>query len=212
MKKTKSLLCVGLLMTLALTGCARSKELQKVNHEQARTIVSLNEEISQLNAELDALREQNMSLDSVRRSLEEKLKTELAGGDLTLAMGERGLVLTVLDRVLFDSGKAEIKESAAGTLSKVNGVLNNEAAGNLIFVEGHTDNDPIVRSGWKSNWELSTARATEVIHQMIDTGAVSAERLVATGYGEFRPVAPNDTNENKEMNRRVEIVISPRKA
>ena len=80
-----------------------------------------------------------------------------------------------------------------------------------IFIEGHTDTDPIKYSGFKSNWELSTARATEVVHFFVNEMAIDARRLSAVGCGEFQPVASNDTSAGKSKNRRVEIIISPKK-
>ena len=77
-------------------------------------------------------------------------------------------------------------------------------------MEGHTDNEPIKYSGWKSNWELSTARATSVLHYLVDDKGVNPKLVKAVGYGEFRPVAANDTPEGRQLNRRVEIVIQPK--
>ncbi|MCK5081464.1 MAG: OmpA family protein, partial [Candidatus Omnitrophica bacterium] len=79
-----------------------------------------------------------------------------------------------------------------------------------VGIEGHTDNVPITHSGWKSNWELSTARALSVLHHLEDNEGISPKRLSATGYGEFRPVASNATKAGKQDNRRVEIVILPK--
>jgi chemotaxis protein MotB len=199
------------LLALAATGCARHKELEKVNREQASTIRQLNDEIARLSAELESLARSREDLSQAKADLEKKLKAELAGGDLSISMGSRGLVLTVLNRILFDSGKAEIKNTAQGTLDKVAEVLRKHAGDQIIYVEGHTDNQPIRYSGWKSNWELSTARATEVIHYLSENGGVEAGKFIAAGYGEYHPVHPNDSLAHKEKNRRVEIVISPRK-
>ncbi len=202
---------VSLLVMVMVSGCARNKDLERVNRQQAATIVSLNDELAKLNEQLEALRKAKGDLNKTRKDLENKLKSELSEGDVSLSMQARGLVLTVLDRILFDSGKASVKETAGQTLDKVASILNKDTKTNLIYVEGHTDNEPIRHSGWKSNWELSTARATEVIHYMIDSGSIDPNRLVASGYGEFHPVTLNDSEENKQKNRRVEIIISPHK-
>ena len=77
------------------------------------------------------------------------------------------------------------------------------------IIEGHTDNQPIKYSGWKSNWELSAHRALSVLHHLKDTG-IAPERLSAIGYGEYRPVASNQSTQGQQLNRRVEIVILPR--
>lgn len=204
-----ALILVGASAVLA-AGCARNKDLDALNRRQAATIVSLNNEIARLNDELDAMAQSKEDLARAKSELEQKFRDELAGGDVKLAMTERGVVLTVLDRVLFDSGRAEIKTSAQDTLQKIAETLERTARGNRIYVEGHTDTDPIRVSGWKSNWELSTSRATEVIHYFEDLGMDPAQ-LAASGYGEFNPVAENATPDGKQENRRVEIVITPKK-
>ncbi len=81
----------------------------------------------------------------------------------------------------------------------------------MVYVEGHTDNQPIRMSAWRSNWELSTARAMEVVHYFIEAGNLNPRRLAATGYGEFHPVADNGAPEGMSKNRRVEIIVSPKK-
>jgi chemotaxis protein MotB len=94
-------------------------------------------------------------------------------------------------------------------LDKVSAVLKDNMAQFNIGIEGHTDNIPIKHSNWKSNWELSTARALSVLHYLEKNQGISPERLSAIGYGEYRPVASNETNEGRKQNRRVEIVILP---
>jgi chemotaxis protein MotB len=152
-----------------------------------------------------ALQDEVDRLSQIRADLEEQLKG-IKG--VSLSMEDRGLVITFLDEILFDSGKAKIKSEAFPALEKVASVITEKASDLDIGVEGHTDNIPIKHSGWKSNWELSTARATSVLHYLVDQG-VSPGRLAAIGYGEFRPVAANDSSENRRINRRVEIVILP---
>jgi chemotaxis protein MotB len=110
---------------------------------------------------------------------------------------------------LFDSGKAKLRKDSYLKLNKVVDVLNTTVADLNVGIEGHTDNRPIKKSGWKSNWELSTARALSVLHYLSDKG-VSEPRLAAIGYGEYKPVASNDTREGRQKNRRVEIVILPK--
>jgi len=203
---------LGLLsVALATSGCARLKELEKINRQQAATMVSLNNEITRLSDELDMMARQQNDLARAKKELESRLSSELASGDLGVAMSDRGLVVTVLDRVLFDPGKSELKTSAEDTLQKVADVLGSQAGGNVIYIEGHTDSDPIRMSGWKSNWELSTTRATEVIHYFTEQAGLDPHQFVASGYGEFRPVSENSSSEGKSLNRRVEIVISPSK-
>jgi len=126
-------------------------------------------------------------------------------------MTERGLVITFVSEIFFVSGKDVVKEDGNAALNKVAGVLNRDVPDSAVAVEGHTDNDPIKYSGWKTNWELSFARALAVLHYLADDCQVEPRRLSANGYGEFHPVALNDSPQNKQKNRRVEIVILPSK-
>lgn len=212
MRSINWLVLLVIISSISFVGCSKNKDLQRVSREQAATIQSLNAEIQRLNDELDAAMRAREELYQAQAELEKQLKQELADGDMTVAMEHRGLVLTMLSSVLFDSGKAELKDSALEALNKVSDVLDEKVKSHVVYVEGHTDNVPIAHSGWRSNWELSTARATQVIHHLIDKKGISAERLAAVGYGEFHPVESNETSAGRQKNRRVEIVISPKKS
>jgi chemotaxis protein MotB len=124
-------------------------------------------------------------------------------------MAKKGLVITFVAEVLFDSGKAKLREDSLPILDKVVRILQETVPANDIGIEGHTDDEPIKHSRWKSNWELSAQRALSVLHYLEDSGVASG-RLSAIGYGEYQPVASNDTAEGKQLNRRVEIVILPK--
>ncbi len=207
----KRFLLLVLVFILPFSGCSRYKEFDRINRAQSMTIMNLNDEINTLNAELDALMASRNKLDKAKALLEKKLQEELNKGELTVNMEDKGLVVTVLSNVLFDSGKAELKESSIKTLTKVGKILLNDVPDQMILIEGHTDSDPIKHSPYRSNWELSTARAIEVLHFFVDKIGVDPERVVVCGYGEYHPVASNETEEGKAKNRRVEIVISPNK-
>ncbi len=209
--KKSTLLFALLFSSIIASGCSQKDGLEQLSREQAQTIESLNKEISKLNAELEQLSKSRDDLARAKSDLEKKLSGELESGDMSLSMQDRGLVVTVLDRVLFASGKAELKESSKVGLDKVADILQGKVKDHMIYVEGHTDNVPIRVSGWRSNWELSTARATEVIHFFIEDRGLDPHRLGATGYGEFHPVSANTTEAGRMKNRRVEIVISPKK-
>lgn len=118
---------------------------------------------------------------------------------------EEGVALLIKDRILFDSGKADLKPEAKEILdpvAKLLGALKNE-----IWVEGHTDSRPIHTREFPTNWELSTARSSRVIRYFVEEKHLDPKRFVAIGYGEYRPVAPNTTWENMQQNRRVVIII-----
>jgi chemotaxis protein MotB len=137
------------------------------------------------------------------------LSQEISDKQVKLQMMEKGLVITVVGDLLFDSGKAKIRHEAYSLLGKVARVLQENVPQYNVGIEGHTDNQPIRYSGWKSNWDLSSARALSVLHYLDSEKGISPERLSARGYGEFQPVDSNDTKEGRQLNRRVEIVILP---
>lgn len=159
------------------------------------------EKISELSGRVEELEE-------AKALLEKRLKDEIRDKQVKLDLTSRGLVITFVAEVLFDSGKAELRKEAHPILDKVASVIKEKVPDRNVGIEGHTDNQPIKYSGWKSNWELSAARATTVLHYLEDSG-INPRKLQATGFGEYRPVASNDTEEGKQQNRRVEIVILP---
>ena len=163
-------------------------------------------------SDAQTIQELNAQLDELARSkglLEQKLGQEINDKQIKLQMMEKGLVITVVGDLLFDSGKSKIRPEAFSLLTKVSVILKDNMAQFNIGIEGHTDNVPIKQSGWKSNWELSTARALSVLHYLSDDQGIQPERLSAIGYGEYRPVASNETKDGRKQNRRVEIVILP---
>lgn len=193
--------------------------LKEKEDENQRLLDEKNREIAGLKAEKEAqvkkvVEEKDTKLselEKAKKDLEDSLSKELKDYQAKLQMTERGLVITFLAEIFFDSGRDVIKEKAKPTLQKVVDVLNRDVADSKVAVEGHTDNEPIQKSGWKSNWELSSARALAVLHYFISDGNVDPKRLSAVGYGEYHPVASNDTPEGRQQNRRVEVVILPAK-
>jgi chemotaxis protein MotB len=117
----------------------------------------------------------------------------------------RGVVVTFSDAVLFASGSAEVKKEAFDVLERLSKTLNTVPG--RIIIEGHTDNVPLSGGKYTSNWELSTARAASVLHFFITKG-VDPNRFAIAGYGEYRPMANNETEDGRAKNRRVELVIS----
>lgn len=181
-------------LSLSLTGCTF------IFQKGRRSDVEKIEELSQ---QLD-------DLTKAKQLLENRLSKEIGDKQVKLDMMDKGLVITFVADILFSSGKANIKKDASPILDKVARVLNENVPDLNVGIEGHTDNVPIKVSGWKSNWELSTSRALSVLHYLVEEKDVSPERISAIGYGEYRPVASNDTSEGRQENRRVEIVILPK--
>lgn len=164
-------------------------------------------------AELDDLTLQELQeLEDFRRlqeRMEEFLEERGMAADVLVTLETRGLILRFQDNVLFDSGRAEIKSDSLEILQFVGIVLEEpDFVEKFVRIEGHTDTDPL-RPGalYETNWELSVTRAANVVRYMIEELGVEPMRFSASGYGEYHPVALNDTPENKAKNRRVDIVI-----
>ncbi len=145
------------------------------------------------------------------QDLTKKLEKEIQQGQIQITEMKNRLTMTMVDKIIFPSGSAEISKEGKEVLDKVTAILK-EVKDKRIQVEGHTDNVRIVsvlKKRFPTNWELSTARATEVVRYLQETGGLDPKLLSATGYSEYQPVAPNDTDEGKHKNRRIEIVLLP---
>jgi chemotaxis protein MotB len=117
----------------------------------------------------------------------------------------KGVVLTLNDTLLFDSGQARLSEAAYPRLEKIGRLIQRIQV--PVEIQGHTDNQPIRTAEFPSNWELSTARAIAVLRYLIQTPEIAPERLSAVGFAEFQPMVANDTAENRARNRRVDFVF-----
>lgn len=127
------------------------------------------------------------------------------GADVSVRMQSEGVFVEIKDAILFEPGSAELKESGIELLDKLEGLLKD--FDNKIVVEGHTDNVPSRTYLYPTNWELSTARAVSVLRYLTEQKGIDPKRLSARGYGEYSPIAPNDTPENRTKNRRVNLLI-----
>ena len=144
-------------------------------------------------------------MDLIQKQLESALAAQIKKRSVSVNPTKEGIVVSLREIGFFDSGKTELRPEAEATLAefvKVVGPLRVR-----IRIEGHTDNVPIHTGRFQSNWELSTARATEIIQLFITQYKIAPERLSASGYGEYYPVATNYTPEGRLLNRRVDLVI-----
>lgn len=142
--------------------------------------------------------------------LTDSLKQEIEAREIKITELEGRLTVNLMDKILFDSGKAEIRKAGTEVLGKIAKNLLNKYPDRAIRVEGHTDNVPIgseLRARFPTNWELSTARATAAARYLQDYGSVAPERLSAVGYSEYHPIVSNDTDEGRAKNRRIEIIL-----
>ncbi len=172
------------------------KTIKSLSEDQAKLLLEKNQEISNITETHD--------------KMEAAMQIEIANGDLKLQQIGDMLNVDFQDKIFFDSGRSDIRNSGKSTLDKLAMVLKS-ITNKQIRVEGYTDNVPIAPGyKWKfpSNWELSTARATTVVRYLQSQG-VNPSVLKATGYGEYNPVASNDTEEGKAQNRRMVILLVP---
>ena len=146
------------------------------------------------------------SIKSIKQDLERYVKQNHLQSQVELRTDHRGLVITLLsDKSYYDSGSAQMRPQTLSILDVVDGFLRRN--GNLIRVEGFTDNVPIHTALYPTNWELSTARAVNVLRYLVETDHLDPRRISAAGYGEYKPRLPNSTDQTRQQNRRVDIVL-----
>lgn len=141
----------------------------------------------------------------IRTQLEVRLKDELARGSVRISEDARGLTISLAEAGFFSPGSAVMSPTAQAAIDRIAATL--KPFDYNIRVEGHTDNTPIHTAQFPSNWELSTSRATFLLQYLISGASLQPERLSAAGYGEYRPVASNQTAEGRAANRRVDLVV-----
>jgi flagellar motor protein MotB len=199
-----------------------AKEREQLRQEQTQLSASLDQERQRLKAEgtekarleqeRAAKEEEIRRLTRTQEELSKSLQDEIAKGNITIQQVRDQLTINMVDRVLFDSGQAQVKPAGLKVLKQVSDVLK-KVADKQIRIEGHTDDVPIstkLQDKFKSNWELSTTRATTVVRYLIDQGGVDRQHLSAVGYADTRPQASNETEAGRASNRRIEIVLYPK--
>jgi chemotaxis protein MotB len=194
---------------------ARSGELGKSITELRQRVEALGSENVRLAQELadaqKAREEKVKELSSTYEQLVDKMKGEIAKGQVTISELQGKLTVNMVDAILFDSGKAEVKPEGLVVLGKVIEIIKS-VTDKSIRIEGHTDTMPItggLAQRYPTNWELSAARAINVA-RYLQKQAINPATLSAAGFGEFKPVADNATVEGRAKNRRIEIVLVPK--
>jgi len=166
------------------------------------------QEFTDLNKAESATAERNAEtpdLIGLRKELEQAMAPEILRGDVALRTGRDGLVISLREAGFFDSGSAGVRATSEPAFSRIATLLG-EGHYN-IRIEGHTDNVRIHNTLYSSNWELSTARSTEMIRLLVVKYGLDPERLSASGYGEYHPIASNSTEAGRALNRRVDLVV-----
>ncbi len=207
---------IGVLVLTAVTkskqaGQARAElaEAQTAAERAEAAAKGLQEKLTESQARIAELEKEKEAVSQSRRSLEDEMRAALESRDVTISQLQGKLTVNILDRLMFDSGEAQVKPDGEAVLRKVAMILTQHPE-LKIHVIGHTDNVPIrasARSRFPSNWELSTTRATAAVRFLSEHCGVDPRRMGAVGYGEFRPVADNATAEGRAKNRRIAISI-----
>jgi chemotaxis protein MotB len=143
--------------------------------------------------------------DALKKKLEAALGDEIKKGQVQMRIGPDGLVVSIREIGFFDSGDAKLLPEARPTITRLAKIL--EQKDFEIRVEGHTDNVPIHTARFNSNWELSTARATEVVDMLVRDYGFDPRAVSVAGYAEFRPIVSNNTEEGRKTNRRIDLVV-----
>ncbi len=208
------LICaVALAMVSGCTDYKRKYDYLNVEHQNLKgRFENLQAEKQQL---AQRISQDQQTIDELRRQIEELNRTPADatgfGDEYDVAFdAEAGTItVTLPNTILFASGKAALKSATSAELDHILAVLKDKYAGKNIDVVGHTDSDPIRKSEWDDNLELSSQRALSVARYLIDHG-IPASQVEASGCGSARPIAPNTTAGGKAKNRRVEIVVNMR--
>jgi len=210
-KSVTILTCLASL--LLLPGCTNWKkkyEALSVEYENVKGRLDRSQlEKGQL---ADKLSQDTQTIEELQRQIEELNKTPAdasgfgPGYDVSFDPAAGTVTVTLPNAILFDSGKAALKQAVSAELDHILSVLKSKYPGKQVDVVGHTDTDPIKKSNWEDNWELSAQRALSVARYLMDHG-IADEKIKASGRGPAQPVASNSTSAGKAKNRRVEIVV-----
>ena len=211
--KSKVALLLALLSVMTFSGCTDWKKKHDALNVENQNVKGLLERERVEKGQLaDQLAKDQQLIADLQKQIVEKKKSPAdatgfgEGYDVAFDAAAGTITVTLSDAILFDSGKASLKSSTNKELDHIYSVLKAKYPGRQIEVAGHTDADPIRKTGWKDNLELSSQRAMTVARYLIQKG-VADNRIGATGYGAARPVATNSTAAGKAKNRRVEIVV-----
>ncbi len=175
--------------------------------KRAAEFMALNGKLKEAEEKINELAEEKTAVEKTQDTLKDEMRKALESKEVTISELRGKLTVNIVDRILFESGEAELKPEGQKILEKIASVLS-QHTNRQVHVIGHTDDVPIRRK-YASNWELSTARATAAVRFLQEHASVDPHRLGALGYGEFHPISPNTTAEGRAKNRRIEVVILP---
>jgi len=219
MKSCKPVLMVFLIF---LSGCCSL-------NSSGKQIKSLEGSLGALSHKFELARKENINLKEelllfkknqdidTRRFVmaQDTFSKELSAGDdgdsVSVEITDKGLIICILSEKLFVSASDALSDQGRAFLDKITALINSEFPNNFIYIEGYTDNQSLAVFEWKSDWEFSFARALSVLKYFTEKKGFDPLRLSASGFGQYRPRALNETKAGRRLNRRIEIVVSPQK-
>jgi len=214
--KAKVILLIYFVSTLFLTGCTNWKKKYQALNVEHQNLRGLYELMKSEKGEMKAkISQDQQTIEELQRQIAERNQSPGQvtgfgqGYDVSVDAQAGTITVTLPNTILFDPGKAVLKQATSAELNHIESVLQRRYSGRQIDVVGHTDSDPIKKSKWKDNWELSSQRALSVTRYLIERG-IPKDNIRAVGCGEARPIASNSTASGKSQNRRVEIVVHMR--
>ena len=199
---------VGALVGDGLQQVETKKEIDELNNQLKAKEEMLRKEQAdkdKLQAEIDALNKQIADLQKPRIRTLGEVKTPYEG--LEVRETERGMECTIVGKAMFKSGSAKLTKEGTEAVTKLAAYIRTEYPGKKLSVQGHTDNEPIRHSGWKSNRELACARSLTVVTFLVAKQGFDPQGVHSASFGEYRPVAPNDTKEGRAQNRRATVTV-----
>lgn len=209
-----------LALFMVLYAVSRLEHPEDIQHQMQKTFITKHVtkyqennqplDITKIQVDTHPLDITKIQTDKGSSDIERLINENLTqSNSVKLIKSDRGLIIRVNNKVIFDAGSASIKPDAEATLDGIVKVLTK--IDNPVIIEGHTDSIPIKNIKYPSNWELSTARATNIISYIIKKGVISPKRLSAVGYGEYMPISNNSTVSGRMLNRRVDIIVLEKK-
>ena len=205
-----------LISIFVLCGCTNwQKKYQALNVEHQNIRGLLERERAEKGQLSSQITQGQRTIEELQRQIAERNQSVGSGTgfgdayDVSLDASAGTITVTLSNSILFDAGKSELKKSTSVELNHIESVLNEQYGSRRIDIVGHTDSDPIKKSKWKDNWELSAQRSLSVVRYLIKRG-IPKDSIRAVGCGAGSPVAPNTTRTGKAKNRRVEIVVNMR--
>lgn len=205
-------------VSLGATSCTSPEAYRQAMDERDDEIATLREERSQLKNDRQGLlqqiddlgsqlREANSMIDDHKQAIEASSQPGLDNLGIDYGYRNGMMVISIPSSITFGSGKAELSKDGKAAMREVASVLKSSHGSGVYSIEGHTDTDPIRKSKFKTNRELSLARATAVLTYLVESCDIADDQCVVSGYGQYRPLDPGTSSAAKAKNRRVEIVV-----